>query len=423
MPPPTFTSPMAASPMSRLLHVRRAARFAAQAVRAYRLRSLFVISAIALGIAALTIIVTSIDGAERRTKEIMSMFGPDAAFVLGGDIKSRAVGQRNQTLSWSDVLRLRQSLPGAYLVVPMRGISNITARAGNKNFEVPTIVGATEGYAEVWNWPLAEGRDFTREDVMRGAKVALLGSAVAEELFGNETPLGRTIFLQNLPVRVVGLLTHRGFSGGGNNLDERVIIPLTTLTQRFNLDRKYFRALRIKFRDAQNMPQNAENLRSLLRHLHKLGPGDDDDFTILTADEIIKFVGMLKGGLVIFLGVTAAVAMIVGGFVLANLFYISVNERTAEIGLRKAVGAKSWELTLQFLFEAVILTCLGALLGMILGMALGQTLSSLGILTIEFSFKVFALSLLSAALIGLIFGIRPARSAARMAPVDALRGK
>ena len=170
------------------------------------------------------------------------------------------------------------------------------------------------------------------------------------------------------------------------------------------------------------MPANVEGLRSLLRHQHKLRPGDKDDFTILTADEILKFLSMLKGGLVIFLGVTALVAVVVGGFVLANLFYLSVAERTVEIGLKRALGAKQRTILLQILVEAVVLTLLGALLGMALGMAMGQLLERLGVLQILFSWKVFFLSLTAAVAIGVIFGLKPARQAAALDPIAALKG-
>jgi putative ABC transport system permease protein len=170
------------------------------------------------------------------------------------------------------------------------------------------------------------------------------------------------------------------------------------------------------------MPEHVENLRSLLRHLHGIRPGQPDDFSLLTADTILRFIGMLQGGLVVFLGLTAGVAVLVGGFVLANLFTLSVAERTSEVGLRKAVGAPSWTITLQFLCEAVYLTLAGALLGMAIGMGLGQALSRLGILEILFSAKVFLIALASALAIAVIFGIRPARQAARLDPVRALKG-
>lgn len=399
----------------------RAFAFALDATWAFRLRSLFVTLAVALGIAALTIIVTSVDGAQKMAREIVTMFGPDAAFVLGGDIRSRAVGKRTLTLTWDDARRIEQSLPGAYLVVPMRAKMGIPAKHRSRNLEVPVLVGATEGYATVWNWPLESGRDISTEDVERASKVALIGFDASRALFGDESPIGKVVFLKDIPFQIIGRLTERSFSGHGGNINERMVAPLTTLTQRFNMDRKYFRAIRVKFHDAERMAEHAENLRALLRELHNLGPTDPDDFTIITPDEVLKFLSMLKGSFVVFLGVTAAVAMVVGGFVLANLFYISVSERTAEIGLRKAVGATNWAITAQFLFEAGLLTAGGAVLGMALGMGMGQLLAGLGLLEIEFSIKVFVLALCSALLIGLIFGIRPARRAASLDPVAALR--
>ncbi len=400
----------------------RLLRMAVEALWAYKLRSAFVVCGIALGIASLTIIVAAVDGAERKALEIVKFFGPDTAFVLGGDFRSRAVGQRTLTLTWDDARAIRQSLPGAYLVVPMRAKSGLTLHYLDNQEDLPIAVGATAGYAEVWNWPLVEGRDFSDEDVTRGAKVCLIGDTPARNLFGDASPVGRTIFVGRLPVQVIGRLSYRGLSGGGGSIDDRIILPISTLTQRFNLDRRYFRALRVKFRDPENMAANVAGLRSLLRHEHKLVDGDKDDFSILTADEILKFLSMFKGGLVIFLGVTALVAIVVGGFVLANLFYLSVSERRSEIGLKKALGAKSRAILLQFLVEAVLLTLLGALLGMALGMAMGQLLARLGLLEILFSWKVFFMSVAAAVAIGLLFGLKPARQAAALDPIEALRG-
>lgn len=395
---------------------------AGQALWAYRLRGLFVVLGVGLGIASLTIIVAAVDGAQRKAREITDNFGPDAAFVLGGDVINRAVGMRTLTLSWTDVERIRQSLPGAYLVVPMRAKRNLKLRHGGTTIDLDSAIGATANYAQAWNWPLAEGRDLSEEDVERGARVTLLGSVPARELFGDETPVGRTVFVNNIPFQVVGKLTERGASGGPGNPDERIVMPLTTLTQRFNLDRQYFRALRIKFRDPENMQANAENLRSFLRHLHGLRPGEPDDFTILTADEVLRFLSVIQGGLMLFLGVTSLVAMTVGGFVLANLFYLSVSERTREIGLRKAVGAPSSAILTQFLAEAVLLTMLGALVGVALGMGAAQFLERLEIMEIQLSWRIFGIALGAAMLIGVLFGLRPARSAAKLDPIEALRG-
>ncbi|WP_457572081.1 ABC transporter permease [Desulfovulcanus sp.] len=396
---------------------------ALKAVWAYKLRSLFVILAVSLGIAALTIIISSIDGAQKKAREVVQWFGPDAAFVLGGDIKSRAVGQRVNTLTWADAKKIEQSLPGAYMLIPMRAIRDVQVKAHHENINVSVVVGSTANYAQTWNWPLALGRDLNDDDVHRARKVCILGDEPAQKLFPNTNPLGKTILINNLAVQVIGVLAYRDFSGGGPSINNRIVIPITTLTQRFNLDRKYFRALRVKFFHPELMDDHVKNLRALLRHEHNLGPGQADDFTILTAKEILKFLAMLKGSLVIFLGVTATVAIIVGGFVLANLFYLSVDERKNEIGLKLALGANKLAIRVQFLTEAIILTILGAICGFGLGTLTGQILSGLGLIPIEFSLKVFLISSLSALLIGLVFGLKPANQAANLNPIAALKGR
>ncbi len=407
----------------RLLVGLRSVRMAGRALWAFRVRSLFVAAAVSLGIASLTVIVASVDGAQQMAKEITRFFGPDAAFVLGGDVFNKPVGQRVLTLSYADARRLRESLPDATLVTPMRAKRNVKAKARGASMDLQIIVGSAANYALSWDWPLAQGRDISREDQDRAARVALLGRTVVEELFPGQNPVGRSILLQNVAFRVIGVLEERGFSGGGGrSIDERVVIPITTLTRRFNMDRKYYRALRVRFASAEHIQASVENLRGFLRHLHGLQEGDPDDFTILTADEVLKFVSMLKGGLVAFLGLTAACAMLAGGFVLANLFYLSVAERSAEIGLKRALGARPAAIMIQFLAEAAALTLLGALLGMGLGVGLAKILAGLDVLQIVISWRIFALSALAALAIGLAFGLKPARRAAALDPIQALRG-
>lgn len=393
------------------------------AVNAFRLRTVFVALAVALGIASLTLIVAAVDGADKQAREVVATFGVDAVLIFGGDIRSGPSGRRSMTLTWDDAKAMRDSLPGAYLVIPMRSIMNkVTLRHGNRNMDLPNLVGATADYAQAWDWPMAEGRDLREEDVRQAAKVALVGETIVQLLFPNENPLGQTIFANNLPVQIVGRLAERGSASGGMPVDSRVIIPLTTLTQRYNLDRKYFRALRIKFHNPELMPTHMENVRSLLRHLHQLEEGEADDFTIISADEILKFLSMLQGSLVAFLGITATVSLLVGGFVLANLFYLSVKERQQEVGLKRAMGAKSWHITLQFLAEAVALTLFGAVLGVGLGIGIGEILTRYEILTIVLSWKIGVLALAASLTVGVLFGLKPAREAARLHPIEALRG-
>jgi putative ABC transport system permease protein len=394
------------------------------ALWAFKLRSFFVVLAVALGIAALTIIIASVDGARRKALEIVEWFGPDAVLVFGGNIETRAVGQRFLTLTWDDAMSIERSLPGTYMVVPMRSKGSVTLRFENRNMVTPVVVGATADYAQAWNWPLSEGRDLTEDDVKHSAKVCIIGDYPAKELFGDESPIGQVILVQDLPVQVIGRLAYRGFSpgSGGVSVDDRIIMPLSTLTQRFHLERRFFRALRVKFIEPELMDDHIENLRSLLRYNHKLKPEDPDDFSILSASEILKFLTMITGGIMVFLGITAGAAIVVGGFVLANLLFLSVSERQQEIGLKKAMGATSAAITVQFLSEAVLLTLVGAFIGIGIGIGMGQLLAKLGFLEIQLSVKLFVLALLSAIAIALVFGLKPARKAASLDPIEALRG-
>lgn len=404
------------------LGIGRALYMATISLRSYILRSIFVITAVALGIASLTVIIAAVEGAERKAEEMTSMFGPDAVLVFGGSFLQRATGSRMQTLTLDDAAAIRTSLPGAYLVIPMRAQSNVTLKTTTENYTVGAVIGATADYAKAWNWPLEEGRDFTENDIQRGERICLIGDLPAKELFGDTNPIGKTLFMAGVPLTVVGKLEYRGASGGGGNVDDRIIVPLTTLTQRFNLDRHTFRALRIKFSDQGDLEYHINELTSLLRDLHNLLPEEADDFTILSSNDVRRFLSIIKGGLVLFLGITAASAMVVGGFVLANLFFLSVSERRVEIGLRKALGASSRAILFQFLWEALLLTLCGAFFGILVGMIMGQALEGFGLLTISLSWKVIVAAILAAVAVGCIFGLRPAKTAAQLDPITALRG-
>lgn len=401
---------------------RSSAAQAFKAVKAFKLRSMFVILAVSLGITSLTVIVASLEGANNRIDEMVSMFGPDAAFVMGGNMYSRATGQRTKTLSWSDVRVMRDSLPGIYIAAPISQKGRVTIVYENKNFEVNSVQGSTEDYSKIWDWPLGLGRDITKAELDQGASVCLLGAEVTRELFGNSSPIGRTVQISRVPFEVVGVLSERGASGGGGNMDETVVIPLSTLVQRFNQDRQYFRMVRLRFIDAANMEAHTENVKSLLRYLHGLGPDDPDDFSLITSLDIQRFISMIKGGMGLFLGFTAVAALLVSGFVLANLFYLSVSERSVEVGLKKALGAPSQAITMQFLCESVILTLGGAILGLVWGLFISLFLEN-NLFKIEPSWLVFFSAFLAAIAVGIIFGLKPAHKAAAMEPIAALKGQ
>ncbi len=420
---------MSAAPAARRLSLRswltltwRMHELVMEALWAYKLRSFFVILAVALGIASLTIIIGSVEGANRKADEIIEAFGPDAIMLVGGDIFNRPVGQRWQTLTWSDAQAVMDSVPGVYMVSPMGQRRDIVVKYGNNNYEVPVVAGTTEDYTRSWNWPLLEGRDFSKEDIERKRRVCLIGDIPSRELFGEESPVGKIILINNTAFTVIGRLEYRGVAGGPASVDDRIIMPMTTLVQRFNLSRTHFFAIRVKIENLAALDDTLANITGLMRHQHRLQPDAPNDFSMISSRDIMEFIAAFKGGLVFFLGATAIIAMIVGGFVLANLFYLSVSERRTEIGLKKALGAKNSAILLQFLLEAIALTLSGGLLGLALGLGTGYVLAGFGMLEIRMSWTVFGGALIASMVLGIVFGIRPALVAARQDPIAALKG-
>ena len=393
-----------------------------EALWAYRLRSVFVVLAVALGIASLTIIIGAVEGANRKAEELIQGFGPDALMLVGGDIFNRPVGQRFLTLTWDDAQAVMNSVPGVYMAQPMGMRRDIILKHGNRNYEVPIVAGTTENYTGSWNWPLAEGRDFSKEDVTRKRRVCLVGDVPSRELFGRESPVGKAILINNVQFTVIGRLAFRGISSGAESIDDRIVMPMSTLVQRFNMNRTHFFAMRIKIEDLNALDEAVKNITGLMRYQHRLKGDAANDFSLISSKDIMAFLTVFKGGLVLFLGLTAVIAMIIGGFVLANLFYLSVSERRTEIGLKKALGAKNSAILLQFLLEALALTLSGGLGGLLLGLAAGYILSGFGLLDIRMSWAIFGGALAASLVLGIVFGIRPALAAARQDPIAALKG-
>jgi putative ABC transport system permease protein len=391
-----------------------------RAVCAYKLRTIFCLVSVALGIGSITVIVAATEGAYQKAYDMVAIFGPDALLVLGGSEEARAIGQRQKTLSLDDVDAVRESFPTAYVVVPMSSIGN-TDVAYRANKIQTLVIGSTNDYSRVWTWPVVEGSDFTEEDVRGLRNVGIIGQYVAWQLFGDDPPIGKHILVKGIPIQIVGVLAERGTSPGGSNLDDRIIIPITTVMRKVQNETKYVSVLRVRFTDQSNLEARVEELRSFLRQRHGLGEGEPDDFRIISPREIIKFLVALTGSLVVFLGVTGVISLVVAGFVLANLFLLSVRERGKEIGIRRAVGARRRDVLLQFLGEALLITTAGGLLGFLLGVAASRFLVLIAQFPIHFSWKAFAIGLVLSWVVGVGFGLQPASRAAQLNPIEAIR--
>ncbi len=392
-----------------------------KAVRIFKLRTLFCLLSVALGIASITVIVAATEGAYKKALEIVDMFGPDSLLVFGGGEEARAIGQRQKTITLDDIEAIKQAFDTAYLIVPMSSMRDVTVSYKNKKYQTH-IIGSTNDYSRVWTWPVIQGSDFKEEDVKGLRNVGLIGQFLSKELFGNEDPVGKYILIKNIPIQIVGVLSERGTSPAGEHLDNRVVIPITTLMRKLQNETRYISAFRIRFIDRENLNEYVDELRSFLRMRHKIPPEESDDFTIISPKEIIKFLVALTGSLVIFLGVTGIISLTIAGFVLANLFLLSVRERTTEIGIRRAVGAKRQDILLQFLGESVTLTTVGGLFGFILAIASSKLLMSIAEFPIYFSWKAFVVGLLLSWIVGIVFGLQPANKAANLNPIEAIRG-
>ena len=396
------------------------------AIGAYWTNSVFIVCAISLGIAALTVIMASMEGASRKAEELAAKFGPTSINIIGGNLVEQAMANRPMTLTWEDVRRIGELMPGAERVSPLLLRAGVLVKSGARRHTADTLAGTGAEHGPSWGWYPEEGRDFTSEDVELGRSVCLMGAATAKALFGSANPLGRVVVVDNVPLVVIGVLTRQGLSSGDMDFDDRITVPITTMMSRFNLTRHYLSQVRVTFAKSSSpelMAEYSRELRGLVRSLHGIREGEPDDFLLVTMQDIMDFVDVVKGSIVLFLGLVAVVTMLTGGFAQANLFYLAVTDRSVEIGLKKALGASSGAIFVQFLLEAVLLAFLGALCGLLLGASFGAILSSFGLLSISLSPRVFCVAVLMACAIGCAFGVRPAQKAAGLAPVAALGGR
>lgn len=392
-----------------------------KAVSSFKLRTFFCIISIALGISAITTIVAAVEGAYKKAFEIVARFGPDSLLVFSGGEEARALGLRTKTITVDEVNAVRETFNRAYLVVPMISARNTSISYKDKKYQTH-VIGSTSDYSRAWSWAVLQGSDFTDEDVKGLRNVGLIGQHLMKELFGNEDPVGKYVFVKGIPVQIVGVLSERGTSPAGENLDDRIIMPLTTVMRKILNETKYVSAFRARFIDQENLYEHADELRTFLRLRHNLPVTEPDDFRIVTPKDIVKFLVALTGSLVTFLGITGIMSLIVAGFVLTNLFLLSVKERTSEIGIRRATGAKKRDILLQFIGEAVIITTIGGIAGFLLSLLSANLLSYIAEFPIHFSWKAFASGFLLSWTVGIVFGLQPARRAANLNPIEAIKG-
>jgi putative ABC transport system permease protein len=408
-------------------------RLALRALAVNKLRSALTMLGIIIGVGAVITLLSAGQGVERYVKEQLQSIGTNILFVVPGNLSDSQM-QRGQnidlTLSLADAEAVADpfNVPDMAQVAPeIMGSADVTY--GNTTLSL-SVSGITPAYEDVRNFPVDFGTFITDLDQTGGSRVAVLGSKVAERLYGSDVyPIGTTIKIKNVPFKVVGVLKSKGGTGGpGGNQDETVLVPLSTAHERLfpryhnSRGQPLVTVIYVQVASEDRMEAAANEITGLLRERHNIQYRDDDDFSVINQKDLLAIFGQITGVLTVFLGAIAGISLLVGGIGIMNIMLVSVTERTREIGLRKAVGAKRRDILTQFLIESVILALVGGTIGILLGV-LGATLISY----LQASFKpvVTAQSVMLAtgfsAAVGLFFGIYPATRAARLNPIEALR--
>ncbi|MBN2495452.1 MAG: ABC transporter permease [Deltaproteobacteria bacterium] len=390
---------------------------ALRAIRRNLLRSFLTILGIVIGIAAVITLVTLGKGATRSVSDQIASMGTNQLMVVPGQ-RFGPGSQGAPNFKSADVEAIRNQIYSAQGVAPVVSTTK-TAVHQAKNWST-MINGTHNDYFQVGNWELAAGRTFSEAEERSGKAVCVIGETVREKLFGRQSPIGSEIRIKGFACDVIGLLKSKGQAGMGHDQDDSVVMPLRTVQRRLTGSQDINRIM-VSVRDGASIDAAKEQLNSLLRELRKIGKGEEEDFRVMDTRQLAETLTGTTRVLTMLLAAVAAVSLLVGGIGIMNIMLVSVTERTREIGIRLAIGALGREVLLQFLIEAVVLSSLGGVIGIALATGASIGLSSVMGVPYLFDSSIHIISFLFSAAIGVIFGYFPARRAARLDPIDALR--
>jgi putative ABC transport system permease protein len=400
-------------------------RLALRALAINKLRSMLTMLGIIIGVGAVIVMVAVGAGAQAKVDEQIRALGSNLLLLTSGATTSGGVRMgfgSNLTLSEDDAAALNREMPEIVAAPALRGSAQVVW--GNSNWST-IIFGVTPEYLDVRQWALAAGRVFEPSEMSGAGKVCLIGQSVARQLFGNADPLDQVIRIKRVPFTVIGVLEGKGQSLMGTDQDDLILMPISTARKRVlggNIAKlRSVGTIWVKMGDAQDSKATEEQVRALLRQRHRLQPGQDDDFSLRNLSEVMAAQEASSRVLAILLAAVASVSLIVGGIGIMNIMLVSVTERTREIGLRMAVGARTRDILGQFLVEAVTLSLIGGLIGIAIGIGASLAIGSLAGWRILLSPESILLAAAFAFAIGVFFGFYPARKAARLNPVEALR--
>jgi putative ABC transport system permease protein len=401
-------------------------KVALAALRTNKLRSSLTMLGIIIGVAAVIAMVGVGAGAQARVEDQIKSLGSNLIIILSGNFTgggARMGAGSQPTITEDDAYALQREIPAIEASAPqLRGSGQVVY--GNSNWAT-SVLGVTPEYFTARNWSAASGRTLNAQDVDSAAKVALVGQSVARSLFGEADPVGETVRIRRVPHEIVGVLERKGQSMVGQDQDDVVLIPITTARKRVlggqQVKSRNVGAITVKVQDGGDVAAVEQEMRDLLRQRHRLQPNQEDDFFLRNLSEVLAAQEASSRILALLLAAIASVSLVVGGIGIMNIMLVSVTERTREIGLRMAVGARGRDILLQFLVEAVTLALIGGLVGIVLGVGASYAVGHFAGWRTEVDAVAVLLAVGFAGAIGVFFGFYPARKAARLAPIDALR--
>jgi putative ABC transport system permease protein len=399
-------------------------RIALRALWVNKMRSALTMLGIIIGVSAVIIMLAVGTGISQKISGQISSIGSNLIIVVPGSSTQGGIrmgGGSQSTLTKDDADAIARECSAVSTVAPMHN-GSAQVVFGNQNWSTG-IQGTTPGILEVKDCGLTEGRNMTDQDIRNATKVCLLGQTVVDNLFGSIDPIGQIIRIKKIPFAVIGVLESKGQSLGGQDQDDTIIIPLTTAQKKIfgTTVPGMVRTIMVKARSAEDLAIAERQVNDLLRQRHRIGPNKEDDFTVRNLTQILEMAEQTTNALTLLLGAIASVSLLVGGIGIMNIMLVSVTERTREIGIRMAVGAKTGDIRIQFIIEALTLSMIGGITGIIIGSGGSVILSTV----FEYPSVVSPLSILLSfgfsGLVGIFFGFYPAYKASLLNPIDALR--
>ena len=399
-------------------------RIAIRTIRINKMRSILTSLGIIIGVSSVIIMLAIGMGAQRSMAENMAKMGSNLLMVVSGSTTSGGIRMgagSKQTLTYSDALDIQKKCHSVLAVAPyLSGTKQVVF--GNQNWSTG-IQGTTPNVMIVRDWGVEYGRSFSDEDVSNSTKVCLLGQTVAENLFGDLDPVGKTVRIEGMPFTVVGVLESKGQSGMGQDQDDTIMIPITTAKKKLiGVDFPgMVRHIMVKAVDENAVYTAQDEIKELLRERHRLGSKQEDDFTIRNLTQMMETAKESAKIMAILLGSIASVSLLVGGIGIMNIMLVSVTERTKEIGIRMAIGAKASDIRIQFLLESLLLSLMGGTVGVVLGILLAKFVEAFFDLPVYIAWWSLLLSFGFSGLVGVTFGYYPAYRASLLDPIEALR--